>query len=277
VLIAGGIGSPGAEVTYTIFDASRAGGYGVLAGENMLQAPRIGATAVSAGTSDAPVVWIVGGVEARSNDDLAEVWTENAMTRPRGSTQPATRPPLRFPGDMRDRPEWALTRPLIELLENGTDALVVGWYGPRCLVGMSTVVFSGGPDPTERCGYSRTAMIRNFTIDFGSGVATPTSVRNPHAFGAIARLDDGRVLVSGGLSSIAWETNNTIDVFSGRVGALGAALILEIQPTLRLRRAFHTATPLPDGGMLVVGGVQFASGLASINLVGVPEVLYLGR
>jgi hypothetical protein len=279
VLIAGGTGSPGAERSYAVFDADRPGGYGVYGADTMLQAARVGATAVAAGTAAAPSVWIFGGAEAGSNADLVEVWTETMRNRPTGATASASTAPLRFPGEMRDRPEWSLWRPLVETVSNGTRALVVGWYGPQCVVGMPmSVVFAGGAEPTERCGFLRTGPTRSYTVELATGVAIPTMVRNPHALGASARLDDGRVLVSGGLTSIIWEVNNTIDVFTGGVDGAGAAQMSSLQPTLRVRRALHTATPLPDRGMLVLGGINFPDpGLTRVQLVGAAEVIYLGR
>ena len=78
---------------------------------------------------------------------------------------------------------------------------------------------------------------------------------------AAARLPDGRVLVCGG-SSPAWlSTAEVYDPAADR-GAGGWSAT----ESLRAARAFHTATVLPDGKVLVTGGQAGLHALASVEI-----------
>ncbi|MDQ3032964.1 MAG: hypothetical protein M3Y87_11140 [Myxococcota bacterium] len=277
VIIAGGLGDPSSRTTFVVFDADRAGGYGVLDNPaNVLAASRVAAGSIAVGSGASAAVWMIGGTPAADDAALAEVWSPSA-TDPNGASASAAAAPLMFPQQMTgtpaSHPEWSLAWPLLAPIDGGTHVLAVGWYGPRCAVGDPMPVFAGVVDPTELCGVART---RNFTVDVGTGLAVPTSTHNPHAFGASAVLDDGRALFSGGISTLQWNATNTIDVFTGEVDASGAAALSPTPILLEAGRALHSATPLRDGGMLVFGGVSFGLG---VNALSFPpaEVLYLAR
>jgi len=279
VLIAGG--ADDASATFALFDARRPGGYGVIeVGASGLAAPRALPGAVGVGTSASPAVWLFGGGAATSDADLAEVWTPGA-TAAAGTFASASAAPLSFPRQSPSvevsHPEWSLTAPLVERLDS-SHVVVMGWFGPRCAQGvspmMATARFEDGMTPTEACPFSRT-QLRSFTVDVTTGLASPTLLRNPHAFGASARLDDGRIVVTGGITSLSWETNNTIDVLRGTVSADGSAALDPATPVLRIKRAMHVTVPLPDGGALSVGGLSWSADLSSTVLAAQPEVLYL--
>lgn len=277
VVIAGGIGDPDASTTFVVFDAARAGGYGVLeATDNTLTIPRTMAGSIAVGSGASAAVWIVGGTDAANDTELAEVWRASA-TDPNGASTSAAEAPTMFPlqtaGTPVSRPEWSLTQPLLAPIMGGTHVLAVGWYGPLCGVGETTPAFAGAVTPIERCAFART---RSFTIDVSTGLAVTTMTNNPHAFGASAVLDDGRVLVSGGISTLQWTATNTVDVFTGRLDATGAAALSPMPILLDSARSLHTSTPLPDGGLLSFGGVSFGSGLTTATLPP-PEVIYLPR
>ena len=92
----------------------------------------------------------------------------------------------------------------------------------------------------------------------GAGVFTPTgSMSIPRGdFPAIALLPDGRPLISGGLG----QTDN--------LGTVTAAAEIFDPPTgtwsatgaMNLARSFHTATALPDGRVLIAGGIPSGGG-----------------
>lgn len=282
VVIAGGSGDPAGAVasTFTVFDAERAGGYGVIeVGTPALIAPRAGAGAAAVGTGANAEVWIVGGTAAAADADLAEVWAPESDD-PGGSSASASTAPRAFPqqmaGGTASHPEWNLFMPIVEPIDDGDHVLVSGWYGPRCtLATPPAIVFDGTPDPTAACGYDRLS-VRTFTIEAATGLAQPTSLANGHAFGASARLDDGRVVITGGVSSIGFLTTSTVDVLTGDVGVDGSARLAPAVPNMRAARLLHTASPLENGGVLAVGGITFgALDLSRVTAIASPEVLYL--
>lgn len=77
---------------------------------------------------------------------------------------------------------------------------------------------------------------------FGPAGSFPPSV---HLFGAAARLADGRPIYVGGVDT------KSITIFDEQFG------FLSTQNSLLTERAFSTATPLPDGRMLIIGGTDF--------------------
>jgi hypothetical protein len=264
VLLAGGLSAPG---SFTVFDPQRPGGYGVV-GSGPLDTARPLPGAVTLGTGATQAGWIVGGAGALGNDELAEVWSPGAGSDRLGATEAAT-----SAGDFPDalgmgRAEFALIRPLTAVLGGGTHALVVGWYGPRCVDGGLAFATTG-----PFCPYTPSSL-RSYTINAATGVATPTAVPNAHAFGAIATLDDGRVAVSGGFSALTMQAGNTIDLFTGGV-SMGLATPAGTRPPLRAPRALHTTVAVPGSGLVTFGGLLTAPEAASITLVGGLEVVYL--
>lgn len=264
VLLAGGVTSAG---SYTIFDPQRAGGYGVI-GTGTLENSRGMPGAASTGSGSSERAWILGGANAASNDDLAEIWTAGTAAMPLGSTAPATDDG--FPdASMTARPEFGLIRPLVATVGEGSHVLAVGWLGPHCATG-------GAPDfvPTNPlCGYDL-AELRSYTINASTGVATPTGVRNAHAFGAIAVLDDGRVAVTGGMTGLTFQAGNTVDVYSGAVSG-GIAALSDERPLLLRGRAMHSTSATPGGGLVSFGGVAPSTDLSALTLVTGLEVQYL--
>jgi hypothetical protein len=279
VLIAGGDGDPAAAGSYVIFDAERAGGYGVLDPQgNTLSTPRIGAAAIALGSGAEASIWIVGGAAARADLELAEVWSSTASD-PDGTSVSAAMPPRMFPrqlsGAAASHPEWALYRPVAERVGDDEHALIVGWYGPSCALGSmvaATPIFAGAGE-TERCAYAR-SQLRSFVIDGTTGLAAPTMGLNGHALGASATLDDGRVVITGGISSLAWDSNPFIDLYTGELAAGGTAALDPAVRMMEVARAFHTSTALPGLGLLSFGGIRMSPDLRTITLVPNPEVAH---
>ena len=122
---------------------------------------------------------------------------------------------------------------------------------------------------------------RAFTVDLDTGLATPTPTRSAHAFASSATVDGGQIVVTGGIANLTWASTNTIDVFTGTVGSDGTATrdTTEMSLVLHVSRSLHTTTVIPDRGVLVVGGIAFASpsDTANMQLIGVNEVIYLRR
>ncbi|GAB4113179.1 MAG: hypothetical protein OHK0013_48760 [Sandaracinaceae bacterium] len=261
VVIAGGVGSAD---TYTVWDPQRAGGYGVV-GTGTLPGSRGAPGAAVLGIAPVQRVFIAGGGAASSDGGLADVWLPG-MT-PIGTATSANI--MTTTG----APQWNLYRPLVETVGNGVGALVVGWYGPYCASGSSTPTYVVD-DTTVRCGY---AMNRAYTFDPTTNRATGTASMRQHAFGASTRLDDGSIVVTGGVSDLSLDVNNSVEIYGpGIVG--GAAQLVPTTVTLRQRRALHAMAPLPEGGYFVFGGVTFTTdGRALPTPLAAPEVLFVQR
>ncbi len=277
VLIAGGQGDPSALTTYAIFDPERAGGYGVLETEgNALSVGRLMAASVSIERRAAEGIWIFGGVAARSDADLAEIWTQGESD-PNGASRPATEPPSLFPRQHEDtpasHPEWGLLSPLVATIGDDTHILVSGWYGALCGIGDLTPVFSEAVDVIESCDFDGS---RSFTVDTSTGLATGVTTAHPHAFGAVATLDDDRVLLSGGIASLAWNTTRATELFTGGVDSSGAAERAETGVQFEHGRFWHSSSPLVDSGVLISGGVEFGADWMSLSFAP-PEVIYFSR
>ena len=281
VLIAGGMGSADAPQTFEVFDADKPGGYGFYragAGNRMVVA-RPAPSAVGLGDT----VWIFGGGVAEDNTQMAELWTAGEM--PNGSIELASDAGA-FPDATLDapaeHPEYSLIRPMAVAVGAG-HALVMGWYGARCLPDMSTEVFTS-PVPTEFCNSPTPPRTRSFTVDSSNGLAIPTEVR-PQAFGEVAVTHDfdmgdpdarTRIVAIGGVANSTWSPQRSAEVFDGTVRTTGtAAKALGTGVALMDGRFFHTATGVPGLGVVSVGGVQFSS-RGGLSLVDRIEVFWIG-
>jgi hypothetical protein len=120
-------------------------------------------------------------------------------------------------------------------------------------------------------------MNRAYTFDPTTNRATGTASMRPHAFGASARMDDGSIVVTGGISDLSLDTNGSVEIY-GPTLVGGAAQLVPTTATLRQRRALHAMAALPEGGYLVFGGVTFSTdGRALPSPLAAPEVLFVQR
>jgi len=271
VLLAGGIGPAATVESYELYDDRRPGGYGVYSnGGAMLQTPRITPSAIAAGTGR---IWIFGGTFATQNEDLAEIWTPSAptMPSPNGSTTPAAGG-TSFPsstGTAEDHPDYSLLRPNVAPLAGGSHALVVGWLGARC--NASGVAFS---DDAAGAGtaYCDAAATRNFTVDGMTGRTARTMLGAEHAFAASAVLDDGTVVVTGGIRSLLFEIQDQVDVLTGMVSS-GAAQA-GMPTTLANGRFLHETAAVWQRGMLTTGGAVLSADVSDMTLVAEAEIYF---
>jgi hypothetical protein len=276
VLLAGGVESPD---SWVIYDDERAGGYGVLDSTmNHLRASRTTPNVVPLHGAMGDALWIIGGGDATTNADLAEIWTPS-MSMPSGTTVAAT---------MRMFPEGTMTsgnRPELSLVGatavplDASHAVVVGWYGPLCDATMMPPVpaYAGSTTGLERCARGLTS--RSYTLDGMTGRAVTTNTHTPHAFGAGVQMSDGTVLMSGGFAELSLVSATGSEHFNAMVGASGAAQFDEVTALLAAPRAFHTMTALDDLGALVVGGITIntTGATPTVMLAAAPEIFYLGR
>lgn len=254
VLLAGGVSS---GTTYTVFDPNRAGGYGVV-GTGMLPGNRTAPGAAVIGTGPGQRVLIVGGGNATAESELADTWVPGGMALGATTAEP-------FNGGSA---AWNLYRPLVETVGpngGGLGAVALGWYGPRCM-GM-TAAF-GGPDVCGAMGG------QSFTFDQSTRRGTRTITMGQHAFGASARVDDGTIVATGGIGSLALDVNASIDMFGTTIA--GSVTPVVTTQTLRTRRALHAMAAVPEGGVLVFGGVSFGPS-AMPTLLAAPEVIFVNR
>jgi hypothetical protein len=261
VLIAGGVAAPS---SYTVWDPQRAGGFGVV-GTGALPTSRPTPGAAVLGSGGMQRVLVAGGGEATSDAQLADVWI--GMDRGLGSITSAN---IITPTGS---PQWDLYRPIVETVGGGQGALVLGWYGPRCPAGTNMPTFTPDED-AQRCAYG---VNRAFTFEVATNRATGTATMRQHAFGASTRLDDGTIVVSGGVSELTLDVNGSVDYYGNAIVG-GAAQLIATTQTLRQRRALHAMARVPEGGYLVFGGVTFSTdGRATVTPVAAPEVLYIQR
>lgn len=278
-LVAGGDsldGTDAAARSFEVFDYDRPGGHGFYeAATNMLtQARRLPA---AVGLISPNRVWILGGNAARSNDELAEIWTPDASD-PNGSVLPATMDTV-FPGrddmDMNPHPEYSLLAPLAIPI-NRTHALVIGWMGARCAIGGTDVTFPADGVDTELCAHDANPARRSFVLANSNGSVTGNPTMEPHAFAAWTRLDDGRVAVSGGTTNLGWIRASRIEVWEGDAISSSQTAVPSTPPSHPLVRGrmFHTTTALREHGLLTVGGITFSTDLDTMMFVPEPEVIY---
>lgn len=286
VVVAGGMGATGSASSFEVFDAQRAGGPGFLrAGpENQMQAARVAPSAVGVRGQ----VWIVGGLFATGNDDLAEIW-DPGEDGGNGATVAATTDsefPNETAGGMEAHPEYSLIRPAVAAV--GADRgspLVLGWYGPLCEPDMTAEMFLDPMVAQELCPAPMSPNTRSFTVDAETGITTPTDAR-AQAFAAAAWTtsfdpDPGgedfrqRLVVLGGISNNTWSPQRSAEVFDGTVDAGGEARkLLGTGVSLLAGRFLHTSTGVPGLGVVSVGGAEFAS-RTGLRLVDEVEVYWL--
>jgi hypothetical protein len=128
--------------------------------------------------------------------------------------------------------------------------------------------FSGGEplwqgfaeDVRIRSGKTTTASV--FMTAVGDMSCTHTPLQSPRAFMAPARLPDGRILLCGGAAELSADAcgdgcheltaSRSVDIFDPASG--------RVYPSVKLGtpRMLATATELPDGSVLVVGGARRA-------------------
>ncbi|NOY92953.1 MAG: hypothetical protein GXP55_17350 [Deltaproteobacteria bacterium] len=273
VLLAGGSDAEG-RGTWEIFDLQKPGGYGVYFNpSNILPTAR---TLPSAMTST-DGVWIVGGADATDNAGLADVWTPE-MGDPNGRVRSAreftgARYPNPAGSSEMPRPQYALLRPTLAPLDNGSSMLTVGWFGPRCAPGSMVPDFSAAAN--ERCtqlgGPTRSHTVALTGGEAGATVATTSAPSM--SFGTSATLDDGSVFVAGGISQILWRpviptaTLFEANTLPGTGSAVGSGEI----PVPRTGRVFAASAPFPGRGVLTVGGIT-SSTWESLSFVPNAEV-----
>jgi hypothetical protein len=266
VLLVGGTGgmADASSTTYELYDDEKPGGYGVYdATGAMLGSARSapGAAQLSDGR-----VWIFGGGAAASNADLAEIWSPSPTDR--NGTIEAANAMTMFANDG-DHPEWSLFRPDVVAIDDGSHALVVGWLGPTCAAGAMDPSFGGA----EACGSSNA---RSFTVNGETGAATATMTTSPHAWGGAARLDEGNVVIAGGLANTTLTRQASVEVFTGGVMD-GAAILSGSRLMTVTQRALHTTTRLQHLGVLSVGGVNISADGRTLSFLSMAEALYLRR
>lgn len=281
VMFVGGIGDSASAQSWEIFDARKPGGWGVYAETgNRLSAARFTPSAVALVMPSPGRIWIFGGGVATSDAQLADVWRE-ADTDPNGAAQAAsaaTTFPRTSMADTGTYPQYGLMGAQAAALAGGSSALVVGWLGPRCMPGMTAIVYP--PDEagtgTELCSHAADpGKRRNFAVSNEAGVTTAFTVAQPHAFGTSVTLDDGTVAIVGGASSIIFTPQAAIDVFTGAIDAMGAPVPSGARVSLRGGRFFHATAPLRDRGMLTIGGARFSTDARTLTLADTSEALYL--
>ena len=97
-----------------------------------------------------------------------------------------------------------------------------------------------------------TAFTFNSTLNTFSIV--PNGVQVPRAFHTATLLNDGTVLITGGITDFAGNTTTAAEIFDPNAGTFTPTASMNVS------RAGHTATLLGDGTVLITGGVTGVSG-----------------
>lgn len=224
------------------------------------------------------------GPDDLSGGDLNLTFARQAIDGP-CPEEPATSPQ---PPSL-DRLEIALYRPDgkkhyskgIDL--SGSDAPTITGIPTGKDLSLQVTGFSGGEPSWSgsaeqvsiRAGKDTTASVFMTAVNDMSCTHAPLQL--PRAFMAPARLPNGRVLLCGGADQIKSDACGTgchelvasrsVDVFDPGSGLIYASV------KLNTARALATATELPDGSILVVGGARRVSldPTAGLPLVVAPE------
>lgn len=158
------------------------------------------------------------------------------------------------------------------LLKNGLVLIAGGYDGSKWLRGITTfdpangtLTVLGAQLSEARCAHSATRLQDDRVLLVGGSCGSSCSLKGndlynpttgkvsslahsgaPPASHAAVRLRDGRALVCGGRNT---KDRAKVVVFSAAAGGAWTTL-----PSMKYGRAGHTATLLPDGSVLVVGG-----------------------
>lgn len=121
------------------------------------------------------------------------------------------------------------------------------------LVNEKTVVLIGGEsNPSDSETHSTSGFLNSielFDIPSMSFIPLSNKMHTPRIYHTATRLDDHRVLISGGLHDMA-RSSNSIEILNLNDGS-----IVEVGYLLHAR-SMHTLTALRDGTFLVAGGVE---------------------
>ena len=144
---------------------------------------------------------------------------------------------------------WSATGSMVALRAGHTLTLLV--TGPNA----GKVLVTGGG---QRIGLTVEARCELYDPVTGSFALTG-QLNLGRTFHTATRLLDGRVLVTGGHDAgVVGSNHDTVEIYDPATGTWSFAA------SMAARRARHTATLLPNGDVLVVGGAQVGS-MASVN------------
>lgn len=263
VLIVGGQGSAESPITGEVFLARRAGGSGFLYPPIPMSDTsneRVWPAAVTA----EGFVYVLGGAwPPTSARQLIDRWVPGAEPGS-GSFQDLSACEGWSPSS---RPHNAMLGVGAALVGRAVRrVLAVGWMGPLCTdPGSDLEATSVAYDGTVACA-PRTYTDRSFTV--GIDRCTFGRLQNPtsaHFLGAVASLPLGRAIMAGGFADGQLNAATTVEVLTGDfVGDTNYATLLPDHLDLVRGRAWHTATSLYGGRVVLIGGMSFSYGAESV-------------
>jgi hypothetical protein len=211
---------------------------------------------------------VIGGGKLASSAQLAETWTADVESG--GQDLAASCDNWDATVDLANRglvgpAALALGTPEREAETGDSRVLVAGWHGPLCLEGASTPGFEG----TDACAPDRFSE-RSFILDVShDGTCRVSNVpaltggeRTGHFLAALARLPSGNVLTTGGFSPFPAGVSPS----PTKAALVATAAVEEVsyeanmatkRHELKRARAWHTATTLLGGRVLIAGGMEF--------------------
>ena len=266
VFFAGGYSGDGGTQSFEVFNDLRPGGAGTES-FGSLQRPRRLPGAVLAGDT----VWIVGGTDATSKADVAELWEVD-----RAETTLATSK-AGFAGTSDDiLAQLAVMRPSLVTVQVGANVgiLVIGSAGTRCALNDEDEllpVFDLSADfcPAVASG-GGTSPLKLQTISPQTGIVVSYPDKVPSSsYGSVVQFEDQSIASIGGIHD--GETEVQISLYKPEfVGnnALGEQKSVLLNPR---GSVFTSVAPLAGNSLLIVGGADVtASG--SFELLTTPIV-----
>ncbi|HEB53618.1 MAG TPA: hypothetical protein ENI87_10240, partial [bacterium] len=145
----------------------------------------------------------------------------------------------------------------------------VGLFSQTTVLGDGRVLFTGGLDLTTGQPTAAAAV-----YDPVAQTTTNLTMASPRAGHGASLLGNGKVLITGG--SAGFDLSNPLSLLTGILGSTElfdpSTDTFSAGPTLLEPRAFHTSTTLPNGRVLIAGGITL---LPIVNIPTVSATAYL--
>lgn len=254
VMLVGGQGSAETAVSGEIFSLDRAGGSGFLYPPTLFADTSLPREWPAAATSSTHVYVLGGALDQATDSELLERWSAGEPPTPGGSFSNL---PNCTGWDMQPRPRNAISAASAVIFGRPTQRiLVAGWLGPLCTDSGLVESYDG----TYACSPSTYAS-RSFTVGLTEctiGQIQSQGSAAGHLFGPAAAMPNGQALIIGGLTDGQLNVTRQVELLSGQFTS-GSNLAEHTGDDVPLEeaRAWHTATTLHGGRVLVVGGMNF--------------------
>lgn len=266
VLLAGGVGGidlNGLDTakTFERFDLNKPGGYGVYANPTaVLNARRPYPSAIFLSAPAPGRTWIVGGGDATRDENLVDIYDPATGTV-------LTEAEMVFPAGMNvGQAGRDLMRPTVVHGASADQALVMGWFGPRCDYGNTVADYTAN----DRCGPTNGTDDRSFVIDGVTATAVPLDSGVAQSYASAVRLTGGEIAITGGILDQTFVAGAHLTILRANVTGTFAPIV--DSPDLVQSRFLHSSAALKNGGLLTLGGLTFDITTGEAQLVEAAEL-----